>query len=457
MKGDAAENLADLFKAYDVRGRTDTCELTPEIMLGIGAAFATTFEQESVMVGRDCRLTSKDLSEAFIAGARRQGKNVWDLGLTTTDALYYSTTRHEAAGAMITASHNPANYNGVKLCKAGAVPMSSEELEACRDRVPRLGRPEVPEGKLGHIDIMPAYLEHLLSLIGDVERMGGLRVAVDGSNGMAGLAIGRVFESLPAELLGLHLELDGNFPNHPADPSYGENLTDLIDLVRRESPDLGVIFDGDADRAVFVDDRGEPLSGSTTVALLSHWYLTRKQPSATIVHDSICSRMVPRTIERYGGRAVRSRVGTPFIRQTMMKAGADFAAETSGHCYFKENSMIDSGLLTMLCMMRIRAEAGEPLSVLRKKFEHRNAYGKTTFKVVDRDVVLRRVANAFAGRGQLDFFDGLIAEWPDRWFSLRPSNTEPIVRLHAEAGNSTDLEQMMQEVAELIKRISASA
>ena len=409
------------------------------------------------MIGRDCRPTSEGLAAAFIEGVISRGKRVRNLGLTTTDALYYSTTRYEAAGAMITASHNPADYNGVKLCKAGGMPLSSKELMACRDEVVRLEPIQAARGRTENINIMPDYIEHLLSLTGDVGQFSRLKVAVDGSNGMAGLAVGQLFKRLPAKMSGLYLELDGTFPNHPADPSYEENMVDLIDLVRRESSDLGVIFDGDADRAVFVDDLGEPIPGSTTVALLSHWYLTKKQSAATIVHDSICSHMVPKIIRKYGGRAVRSRVGTPFIRQAILEAKADFGAETSGHCYFKDNHMIDSGLLTMLYMMNIRAVSGEPLSVLRKKFEHPGSYAHKAFEVADVNKALRSAARAFAGRGYLDFFDGLIVEWPDKWFSLRPSNTEPVIRLHAEAENAEELRELMQEVESIAIRATESS
>ena len=448
----STSNLNKLFKAYDVRGRTDTQELTPAIMHRIGAVFASTMDSQRIIIGRDCRLTSNVLTKAFNEGIIRQGKDVLDLGLITADGLYYATAKEAIAGAMITASHNPGHYNGVKLSKAGAVPLSSEELIELRDK---MTLPLVNAGRLGQTEkgsIMPEYIEHLLSIVSPLGGYENLRITVDGSNGMAGPAVEHIFRRLGAELIGIYLEPDGNFPNHPADPSHLDNLYDLIKLTERHQPNLGVIFDGDADRAVFIDEKGKPLSGSTTIALISQWYLANRKPQATIVHDSICSRMTPKLIESYGGRAVRSPVGSPFIKQTLLEADADFAGETSGHYYFKENFAIDSGLLSMLIMMQIVSEASEPLSVLRQKFEHQAIYQATTFKVTNWAGVLEAVAAAFAQRGELDFFDGLIVNWPDKWFSLRSSNTEPLIRLHAEAPDVESLEDIISEIADIIRR-----
>ena len=446
------EQLRAIFKAYDVRGRTDTGEVTPEIMRHIGSVFASHINEEGIVLGRDCRLTSQELMAAFIAGVTSKGKNVLNLGLTTTDTLYYATVQQEVAGAMITASHNPAHYNGVKLCKAGAMPFNSQELEALRDDNPTKTHGS-KQGRVENIDILPSYIEHLLSIIVAKETWSNLRVAVDGSNGMAGLALEQVFSRTPSELIGIHMELDGEFPNHPADPSYSENLKDLIELIKRESPDLGVIFDGDADRAVFIDDKGQPLPGGSALSLIASWYLTKQAPGSTIVYDSICPRQTPQMIEKYGGQAVRSRVGTPFVRQTMLEANANFAGETSGHFYFKENFAIDSGLLTMLIMMQILSETDVPLSSLRKQFESQAAYQAVTFPIHDREKTLLAVADAFRDKGQLDFFDGLIVSWPDKWFSLRSSNTEPLIRLHAEAQSTESLKGIISEVADIIRQL----
>ena len=448
----APSSLDKLFKAYDVRGRTDTQELTPAIMRRIGAVFASAMDNRQIIVGRDCRLTSDALTTAFIEGVVCQGKDVLDLGLTTADGLYYATAKKEEAGAMITASHNPSHYNGVKLSRSGAVPLSSEELIKLRDKMALPQTNARQPGRVGQGNIMPEYIDHLLSIVNHLEGCENLKIAVDGSNGMAGLAVEHIFSQLEAELIGIYLEPDGNFPNHPADPSHLDNLHDLIKLTERHRPDLGVIFDGDADRAVFVDEKGKPLSGSTTIALISHWYLTNHKPQAIIVHDSICSRMTPRIIEHYGGRAVRSPVGSPFIKQVLLEADADFAGETSGHYYFKENFAIDSGLLSMLIMMQIISEADKPLSILRQKFEHRAIYRETTFGAANWTGVLEAVATAFAQRGELDFFDGLIVNWPDKWFSLRSSNTEPLIRLHAEAQDAESLEDIISEIADIIRQ-----
>ncbi len=446
------EQLRTIFKAYDVRGRTDTGELTPEIMQHIGSVFASQVNEESIVVGHDCRLTSEVLMAAFVAGITGEGKNVFNLGLTTTDTLYYATVQQKIAGAMITASHNPAHYNGVKLCKAGAMPFSSGELEAFRDGIPTKTNGG-KRGRVENIDVLPSYIEHLASIIATTEAWKKLRIAADGSNGMAGIALEQIFSRTPAELIGIHMQPDGRFPNHPADPSHSENLQDLIQLIERESPDLGVIFDGDADRAVFIDDKGQPLPGGTAIALVASWYLTKRAPGSTIVYDSICPHQTPRIIEQYGGRAIRSRVGTPFVRQTMLEANANFAGETSGHFYFKENFAIDSGLLTMLVMMQILSETDVPLSSLRKQFEGHAVYQAVTFPILAGEKTLLAVADAFRDKGQLDFFDGLIVNLPDKWFSLRSSNTEPLIRLHAEAQSTESLEEIISEVADIIRQL----
>ena len=444
------EQLRTIFKAYDIRGRTDTGELTPEIIHHIGSVFASHTNEESIAVGRDCRLTSEELMGAFTAGITGAGKNVLDLGLTTTDTLYYATVQRKAAGAMITASHNPAHYNGIKLCKAGAMPFNSKELEALRDGIPTKTNGS-KQGRVENIDVLPNYIEHLLSITGAKKPRRKLKVAADGSNGMAGIALEQIFSRTPAELIGIHITPDGEFPNHPADPSHSENLKDLIQLIKQESPDLGVIFDGDADRAVFIDDKGQPLPGGTAISLIASWYLKERAPGSTIVYDSICPHQTPRMIEKCGGKAVRSRVGTPFVRQTMSETNANFAGETSGHFYFKENFAIDSGLLTMLIMMQILSETDAPLSSLRKQFESQAAYQAVTFPILDREKALLAVADAFSNKGQLDFFDGLIVNWPNKWFSLRSSNTEPIIRLHAEAENQETLQKLIQEVSLIIE------
>jgi phosphomannomutase len=276
--------------------------------------------------------------------------------------------------------------------------------------------------------------------------MDPLQVAVDGGNGMAGVVIEDVFERIPPKLHGLYLEPDGTFPNHPADPLQPENLVDLIALVESDQADLGVAFDGDADRAFFIDDRGAPLSGSSTTALIARWFLQR-QPGATIVHNLITSRAVPETIRRYGGKPVRTRVGHSFIKQVMADTGAVFGGEHSGHYYFADNFRADSGMLAMLVLLQVISEAGKPLSELRQEVEPYAASGEVNLTVSDQAGAMDRVGAAFSD-AELDHLDGLTVSWPDRWFNLRPSNTEPLLRLNVEGPDR-------EAVSDLVNRVRA--
>lgn len=446
--------LKTIFKAYDIRGRVDKNELNGKIMKQIGAAFAAYTKQNKIMVSRDCRLTSEELSRAFIEGVLGQGKDVINLGTTTTDTLYYSAVIEKTPGAMITASHNPVAYNGVKLCKAEAVPLSSEELQVIRNNIPVTSNSN-KRGVERHADVSTEYINHLLSTLVNPEKISKLRIAVDSGNGVGGPAVEQIFNRLPAELSGIYLEPDGLFPNHPANPSRHENLKDLINLIVQENADFGVAFDGDADRAVLVDDRGDILSGNILIPLIANWYLPKHPPDSVIIYDSICSRAVPENIEKCGGKAVCSRVGSPFIKQVMSEEGAIFGGELSGHYYFKENFSIDSGLLVMLIMMQIVSENGEPLSALRKEFVQYYMPEEIIFEVNNREAVIDEIAAKFSSHktANINLFDGLTVEWPDRWFNLRASNTEPLIRLNAEAVDQSSATKLIKEVSDLIKEI----
>ena len=449
-------SLKTIFKAYDVRGRVDNGELTPEMMQKIGASFASFTEQQEIIVGQDCRLSSPQLAHAFMQGVMSQNKNVLNLQQTTTDALYYSTVRKKTAGAIITASHNPAYYNGVKLCKKNATPLDSGELESIRDNADTQSPVIKKQGSVKNINILPDYTNHLLSVVIDKTKLSQLSIAIDGGNGMAGSIAHHLLVDLPVEVFGLYMEPDGNFPNHPADPSRSENLRDLSTLIKQKSPDLGVALDGDADRAVFIDDQGQPLSGSTAMSLISRWYLLQHQTVQTIVYDLSASRIVPQTIEQYGGTAVRSKVGFPFIKQAMNDNGAIFGCETSGHFYFKDNCSISSGLLSVLVMLQIISEARQPLSLLRQEFEPYVNSGEIIFEVAEREAVIRQVAAEFKNKANLDYFDGLTASWKDKWFTLRSSNTEPILRLNVEGLDEIIIGELVERITQIIKQKQSS-
>lgn len=446
--------MSGVFKAYDIRGRTDNGELTPDLARAVGAAFVDLTGAEQIAVGWDCRASSPAMSEAMIAGITGQGSSVLALGEVPTDVVYYVSGSRSIPGVMITASHNPAEYNGIKLCRAGAAPVGEDTGLTEIEEMVASPAPEVAEaGSVENLDATNGYVEHLLGIV-DEGAMAPLRVAVDGGNGMAGAVIDEVFAKIPPTIIGLYLEPDGTFPNHPADPLQPENLVDLIALVKAENANLGVAFDGDADRAFFIDDLGEPLSGSTTTALIARWFLAR-QPGATIVHNLITSRAVPETVSSLGGKPVRTRVGHSFIKQVMAETGAVFGGEHSGHYYFAANFRADSGMLAMLVLLQVLSESGKKLSEIRTEVEPYSASGEINIRVDDQKAAIERVEEAFAD-AELDELDGLTVSWPDRWFNLRASNTEPLLRLNVEGPDDKTVEELSEKVQAVIGGSSAS-
>lgn len=442
-------DLSHIFKAYDVRGRADDGELTPVAARAIGAAFAAFVEASPVAVGRDCRRSSPALAGAFIEGVVSRGVDVLDVGEVATDTVYYLSGARQVPGAMVTASHNPPAYNGIKMCRAGAAPIGAESGLADIRRMAEEGvEAATREGSVEVFDPIPGYVDHLLSIV-EPEAFAPLQVGVDGGNGMAGVVVERVFDRIAPSLTGLYLEPDGTFPNHPADPIDPANLADLIDLVRRDGLDLGVAFDGDADRAFFVDDQGRPLSGSTTTALVARWFLARN-PGAAVVHNLITSRAVPETIEASGGRPIRTRVGHSFIKQVMAETGAVFGGEHSGHYYFADNFRADSGMLAMLVLIQVMSEDGRPLSEIRQEVEPYVASGEINLTVDDQAAAVDAVASHFS-RADLDTLDGLTVSWDDRWLNVRPSNTEPLLRLNVEGPDEGAVRELVEEVRKVIE------
>ncbi|MBU1226255.1 MAG: phosphomannomutase/phosphoglucomutase [Actinobacteria bacterium] len=441
-------DLDTIFKAYDVRGLVPE-QLDDEAARRIGAAFARFAGAPRVAVGRDCRESSPGLAAALIEGITSQGVAVDDLGMITTDMVYFAAGSLDEPGVMITASHNPKGYNGIKMCLAGAAPVGEEtglvEIKAlAAEGLPATG----PAGEVAITGILEGYVEHVLSIV-DPDTFRDLHVGADGGNGVAGVAVPAVFDRLPVRLRGLYLEPDGAFPNHHPDPLRPENLRDLLAVMRDEHLDLGVAFDGDADRAFFIDDRLHPLPGSTMTAMVAAWYLGRN-PGASIVHNLICSRAVPETVIAHGGTPVRTRVGHSFIKGVMKETGAVFGGEHSGHYYFKDNYRADSGILAMLVLLQLLSEDGRPLSEIRKDFEPYAQSGEINFQVHDQAGSTAEVAAAFDG--EVDHLDGLTVSWDDRWFNLRPSNTEPVLRLNVEApdaGLVDDLVAAVQGVLEV--------
>ncbi len=441
---------SSVFKAYDIRGRTDTGEIDPELYSAVGGAFVALLDAGEVAVGRDCRDSSPSLFDGLVRGITDAGSDVVDLGEVPTDLVYFYSGRHDVPGAMITASHNPPSYNGLKLCRAGAAPVGADtglvdiELQALHGSRPLVATP----GQVHRVDAIDAYVDHLLSIV-DPSAIGPLRVAADAGNGMAGITIEPVFDRIPAELDGLYLEPDGSFPNHPADPIQPENLRDLVALVSSGGHDLGVAFDGDADRAFFIDDQASPLPGSTVTALIGLWMLAQR-PGATIIHNLITSRAVPELIREAGGVPMRTRVGHSYIKQVMAETGAVFGGEHSGHYYFLDNYRADSGMLACLILMRVISEEGRPLSELRREVERYAVSGEINFEVDDTAAAMGRVESAFAA-GDVDRLDGLSVDLGGTWFNVRASNTEPLLRLNVEGRDPSSVGDTVARVERIIE------
>ena len=442
-------DLDAIFKAYDVRGLVPE-ELDEEGARRIGAAFARFAGAGEIAVGRDCRLSSRGLASALIAGVVSQGVTVRDLGLVTTDMAYFASGKLDIPGAMVTASHNPKRYNGIKFCLAGAAPVGQDtglgEIKAWAAR--GLDPAVTPEGAVVATDILDRYTEHVTTLV-KPEALRPLRVAVDGGNGVAGVAIPSVFARLPAELVGLYLEPDGNFPNHHPDPLRPENLRDLEVLMSRERPDFGVAFDGDADRALVIDDEIRAMPGSTVTAMIARWFLDRA-PGASIVHNLICSKAVPEIVTAAGGVPVRTRVGHSFIKDVMRRSGAVFGGEHSGHYYFRDNYGADSGILAVLVLMQILSEDGRSLSEIRREYEPYAQSGEINFRVADTASVIDAVGSAFRNV-HADRLDGLTVDLGAEWFNLRPSNTEPVLRLNVEALDAAGVDTLVDRVRMVIE------
>jgi phosphomannomutase len=442
-------SLDSIFKAYDVRGIYPD-ELDESIARLVGNAFVAFTGSARVLVGRDARPSSEPLVAAFTEGALVAGADVVDLGLASTDLCYFAAGSLDAPAAMFTASHNPAAYNGIKLCRAGAAPIGQDtglaEIKALAaggllERAEDLGRVE-------RRDLLPAFVAHVHSFV-DVDAMQSIRVAADTANGVGGLIVPAVFSGLPVELSLLYGELDGTFPNHPADPTAVETLKDLQRAVLDAVAGVGLAFDGDADRVVLVDDQAQPVSGSTTTAMLATAFLGR-YPGEKIVHNLICSKAVPEIVRELGGTPIRSRVGHSFIKQVMAETGAVFGGEHSAHYYFRDNFRADSGIIAALLVLEQLSKSGIPLSELRKPFERYAMSGEINTRVDDPLAVIERVAEVYSSAEQ-DRLDGLTVDFGDWWFNLRPSNTEPLLRLNLEAADRAACDARTAEVLTLVR------
>jgi phosphomannomutase len=419
----------------------------------IGRAAALYLNAPEIAVGRDMRLSSPQLATALMRGITDQGVNAIDLGMTTTDELYFAVGKFNfPAGVMITASHNPGKYNGMKFCRAQAFPISLESgLADIRDLAIKGNFPQpAQKGQIIQRDVTEEYIQHALSFI-DVSKIKPLKVVIDAGNGMAGMIMPRVFEHLPCTLIPLYFELDGNFPNHPASPIEPENMVDLQNKVREVGADLGAAFDGDADRMFPVDEKGDLVDGSMVTAIVSQ-SLLQKHPGSTILYNLIVSKSVPELIKRLGGNPVRTRVGHSYIKAEMRRLNAIYGGEHSGHFYFRDNWFADSGLIAFLITLELVSVENKPLSQLLQPLDKGVRSGEINSKVSDVQGKLKALEEHFSkGAQNVDHLDGLTIEYPDWWFNVRPSNTEPLLRLNVEANTRELMEQKRDELLAFIR------
>ncbi len=453
----------DVFKAYDIRG-TVPDQLDASLCRAVGAAVARFTGAGRLLVCRDMRESGVELSRAFADGARSEGTAVTDLGMASTDFLYFASGTLDAPGAMFTASHNPARYNGIKLCLAGARPSGRDtgltEIEALTNEL-LAASPAGSAGPAGPAvraprderDLLPEYAAHVRSFV-DAGALRPLKVVADTANGMGGLVVPLVMEGLPFDVEVLYPELDGSFPNHPADPIQEENLADLKAAVLASGADVGLAFDGDADRVFLVDERAQPVSGSLTTALVAVSML-EKHPGATVLYNLICSRVVPEVVAEHGGHGIRTRVGHSFIKQVMAETGAVFGGEHSGHYYYRDNYRADSGIITALLDLELMSRSGRPLSELLAPYRRYAGSGEINTEVPDPLAAVEAVAEREAAAGnEVDRLDGLTVDHGDWWYNLRPSNTEPLLRLNVEARTDDECRQHVAAVVDLVKEVT---
>ncbi len=449
--------LDSIFKAYDIRGVVPD-QLDADVARAVGAAFARFTGATRILFGRDMRPSGVELTAAFAEGATSQGADVVDLGLISTDLAYYAAGSLDAPAAMFTASHNPAKYNGIKLCLAGAKPVGQDTGLADIKAMVASGDlpPAATKGTVTEMNLLDEFAAHVRSFV-DVGSLRPHKVVADTANGMGGLIAPIVFEGLPYELEVMFGELDGTFPNHPPDPINPDNLKALQARVLEVGADVGLAFDGDADRVFLLDEKAQPISGSTTTAFVAKSILAKAtvagRAGEAVIYNLICSKAVPEIITENGGRPIRTRVGHSFIKSVMAETGAVFGGEHSGHYYFRDNFRADSGIIAAMVVLEELSRVSEPLSELRKPLERYAGSGEINVEVANPSQTVERVSAAYAGAVQ-ERVDGLTVDLGDWWFNLRSSNTEPLLRLNLEAPDDGSCKEHVSEVLALMKEES---
>jgi phosphomannomutase len=447
--------FAHIFKAYDIRGLVDT-EIDSDFAFATGVAFARFLQIErepgTIVIGEDMRPSSPELADAFSAGATSQGMDVIRIGLASTDMLYFASGKLGMPGAMFTASHNPAQYNGIKLCLSNARPIGKESGLLTIEKFVREGSPIALRsvGVEKHRDMLEEYVDHLLTLV-DIKDIRPLKVIIDAGNGMAGHTAPAIFARLNCEVIPMYFELDGSFPNHEANPLDETTLTDLKKAMKEHNADLGLAFDGDADRCFLVDERGVAVNPSALTALIAHRELI-KHPGSSIIYNLISSRTVKEVIDENGGVGLRSRVGHSYIKTMMAESGAIFGGEHSGHFYFKDFWRADSGALAALHAIAALGESNSTMSALLAPYDRYVTSGEINSKVSDTQVATQKVQDSYSKQQvTIDHLDGLTVNADTWWFNLRPSNTEPLLRLNVEASTQAQMEIVRDEVLALIR------
>src|ERR671911_189090 len=445
-----------IFKASDIRGVYPE-SLDEGVATDIGRAFVKHLDLSGsrVVVARDMRISGEALEKAFIHGVTQAGADVLDLGLVSTDALYFAVGHlEEPGGVMITASHNPKDYNGFKLCREDAIALSGEQgIGQIRDLITSGKLPEPAEypGSVEESDIAEDYANHCLTFI-DIEGVRPLKIVVDAGNGMAGKMLPPIFERLPFDYVSMYFELDGSFPNHPPNPIEPENMEELQEKVVAEGADFGVAFDGDADRCFIVDEKGITISGDLLATLVAKNVL-EKEPGAAICYSAVCSKAFPELVRREGGRPIRTKAGHSIIKPQMRKNDAAFGGEHSGHFYFRDNYFADSGIIAMLTVAELVGRQEDPLSELLAPIDPYVRSGEINSEVEDQEAALEKVEEQYSKRDspEIDHLDGLTVDFGDWWFNLRPSNTEPLLRLNVEAKDREQMENERDELLDLIR------
>ncbi len=462
-----------IFKAYDIRG-TYPDQLNENYAKLIGSAFAQFAKSKKIIIGRDMRSSSEEIFKGLGDGIKNTGADIINIGLVSTDTVYYASGKLNYPAVMITASHNPKEYNGMKFCLAGASPVGKntglEKIKELtkqsrslqhqttgslllpgRDRNDRkFNAPHNDRiGKTYKKDILNDYKKFVLKFV-KKKNIKPLKIAIDAGNGMAGKIIPIIFKNLPVKIIPLYFKLDGNFPNHPANPIEKKNLKNLIKTVKEKKADLGMAFDGDADRVFFIDENGKTVLAPIIVAIIAKNIL-QKNHGAKIIYDLRCSRIVPETIKNNGGKAIIERVGHSFIKDRMKKTGAIFAGELSGHYYYRDNFRADSGIITALIILEILSKSNKKMSALVKELEKYYQIEEKNFKVKNKNKKIKEIKKIY-GDGKQSQLDGLSVEYSDWWFNIRPSNTEPVLRLNLEANTKKIMLEKRKELSRILKK-----